>query len=133
MSQGISKYVHPPTKTKRSNSLKMLFFNKNKKYKNDRPTYHKRMHRFGKRRIPDGVPERIMHPFLKTLIRKDFGKKCNHINQIGQCASHTDFPGPGFSIKKRVIPKKMFIDNHIYIQYCHDCESQTSGGIFYLL
>ena len=67
------------------------------------------MGRFRYEWIPHFVPERIDHPFLKTLIWKQFREKCDHVDQVRENTSQSHFPGPGFSVKDGVVPEKMLI------------------------
>jgi hypothetical protein len=66
----------------------------------------------GNEGIPDSVPEGIVHPFQIAPIREDPREKRDHINQVGENAPHSYFPGPGLSIKEGEIPEKVFVRVH---------------------
>ena len=70
------------------------------------------MDRFDEKRIPDHIPERIVHPIRKALIGKNSWDKHNRINKVGEEASHTHFPCLGFAIEECKVPEKMFVRAH---------------------
>ncbi|MEE9421045.1 MAG: hypothetical protein V3W43_16335 [Desulfatiglandaceae bacterium] len=112
MGKGIECDVEAPTQDKGRN-LPEDFSIKNDPEKNEKCTPDdKGMDGPGNDRIPDNVPERVVHPFQKASIGKHSRDKHNHIYQVGEKAPHTHFPGPGFSIKEGIVPEKVFVRAH---------------------
>ena len=112
MGKGVKGDVEPPTQEKGRNVPEGFFLKKDEE-KNDKCTPDgEGMDGPGNEGIPDSVPERVVHPFHKATIGKHSRDKRNHVNQVGEDASHPYFPGPGFSIKEGKIPEKVFVGVH---------------------
>lgn len=112
MGKNVEYDVKAPTQQKRRN-LPEGFSLKNDQNKNKKCTPDsKGMDGLGNERIPDNVPERVVHPFQKAPIGKHPWDKPDHINQVGEKAPHAHFPGPGFSINEGKIPEKVLVRAH---------------------
>jgi hypothetical protein len=112
MGKGIERDVETPAQQEREDVPEGFSLNndeeENEKYAPDA----KGMNGFGNKGIPDGVPERVMHPFHKAPIGKRSRYEPHHVNHVGEDAPQCHFPCPGFSIEEGKAPEEVLIRSH---------------------
>lgn len=94
MGKGIEEDVEPPTDKKRENVSEEFPIDYDQHEQKAAAPDDKGMKRTGKMGIPEVIPDGVMHPFYKAMIKENPRDKGDHVNQIRQKAPYTNFPSP---------------------------------------